>query len=147
MGSPRLTLTWHASKYRVHTLHQRYISKLQGSGAAVWKWRWPSWAPVPNKPTVFVDVKQHFNNNINCAKGTSSGGVCVPCIYSHTRWELPKVTPVFPVVLHVFRALTERSFSYAGPSVWNNLPQTLRHSDSASSFKAALKTHLFNNYF
>ena len=41
----------------------------------------------------------------------------------------------------------ERSFSYAGPSVWNNLPQTLRHSDSSSSFKAALKTHLFNNYF
>ena len=31
----------------------------QNSGA-VWKWRWPSWAPVPNKPTVFVDVKQHF---------------------------------------------------------------------------------------
>ena len=21
--------------------------------------RWPSWAPVPNKPTVSVDVKQH----------------------------------------------------------------------------------------
>ena len=41
----------------------------------------------------------------------------------------------------------ERSFSYAGPSVWNNLPQTLRHSDSTSSFKAALKTLLFNNYF
>ena len=30
------------------------------------------------------------------------------------------------------------------PSVWNNLPQTLRHSDSASSFKAPLKTHLLN---
>ena len=41
----------------------------------------------------------------------------------------------------------ERSFSYAGPSVWNNLPRTLRYSDSTSSFKAALKTHLFNNYF
>ena len=27
---------------------------------AVWKLRWPSWAPVPNKPTVSVDVKQHF---------------------------------------------------------------------------------------
>ena len=37
----------------------------------------------------------------------------------------------------------ERSFSYAGPSVWNDLPQT----DSTSSFKAALKMHLFNNYF
>ena len=41
----------------------------------------------------------------------------------------------------------ERSSSYAGPSLWNNLPQTLHHSDSTSSFKAALKTHLFNNYF
>ena len=29
---------------------------------AVRKSRWPSWAPVPNKPTVSVDVKQHFNN-------------------------------------------------------------------------------------
>ena len=38
-------------------------------------------------------------------------------------------------------------FCYADPSVWNNLPQTPRHPDSASSFKAALKTHLFNNYF
>ena len=37
-----------------------YIS-IQSSGA-VWKSRWPSWAPVPNKPTVSVDVKQHFNN-------------------------------------------------------------------------------------
>ena len=25
----------------------------------MWKSRWPSWAPVPNKPTVSVDVKQH----------------------------------------------------------------------------------------
>ena len=41
----------------------------------------------------------------------------------------------------------ERSFSYSGPSIWNNLLQTLRHFDSASSFKAALKTHLFNHYF
>ena len=34
------------------------------SSGAVWKLRWPSWAPVPNKPTVSVDVKQHFNNNL-----------------------------------------------------------------------------------
>ena len=33
------------------------------SSAAVWKSRWPSSAPVPNKPTVSVDVKQHFNIN------------------------------------------------------------------------------------
>ena len=27
--------------------------------SCVRKSRWPSWAPVPNKPTVSVDVKQH----------------------------------------------------------------------------------------
>ena len=26
---------------------------------------WTSWAPVPNKPTVSVDVKQHFSNNLS----------------------------------------------------------------------------------
>ena len=41
----------------------------------------------------------------------------------------------------------DKSFFYAGPSVWNNLPQTLHHSDSSSSFKAALKTHLYNICF
>ena len=29
--------------------------------SCVWESRWTSWAPVPNKPTVSVDVKQHFN--------------------------------------------------------------------------------------
>ena len=36
-----------------------YIIWVQSSGA-VWKSRWPPWAPVPNMPTVSVDVKQHF---------------------------------------------------------------------------------------
>ena len=35
--------------------------RIQSSGV-VWESRWPSWAPVPNKPTVSVDVKQHSTN-------------------------------------------------------------------------------------
>ena len=39
--------------------HHRY----RAQELAVWKSsRWSSWALVPNKPTVSVDVKQHFNN-------------------------------------------------------------------------------------
>ena len=38
---------------------QAVTSELRSS---VWKSRWPSWAPVPNKPTVSVDVKQHPTN-------------------------------------------------------------------------------------
>ena len=37
--------------------------KYRQCSGAVLKWRWPSRAPVPNKPTVSVDVKQHFNIN------------------------------------------------------------------------------------
>ena len=42
---------------------------LQSSGA-VWKSRWTSWAPVPNKPTVSVDVKHHSTNLCRSVLGT-----------------------------------------------------------------------------
>ena len=44
------------------------------SSGAVWKSRWLSWAPVPNKPMVSVDVKQHFNIVVNIAELCESGG-------------------------------------------------------------------------
>ena len=37
------------------------------SSGAVRKSMWPSWAPVPNKPTVSVDVKQHFSQQARAA--------------------------------------------------------------------------------
>ena len=33
-----------------------------------------------------------------CTKGCTSGGVYVPCIYSHARRELPQANRVFVVV-------------------------------------------------
>ena len=36
-----------------------------------------------------------------------------------------------------------RSFSVAGPSLWNALPSTIRNSMSLSAFSSSLKTHLF----
>ena len=43
------------------------VASIAQNPGAVWKSRWTSWAPVPVKPTVSVDVKQHFNNNIHSA--------------------------------------------------------------------------------
>ena len=40
-----------------------------------------------------------------------------------------------------------RSFSYAAPLVWNSLPRDIRHIDSTSTFRTALKTHLFRISF
>ena len=36
-----------------------------------------------------------------------------------------------------------RSFAVAGPTLWNNLPQSLRQTHSLIKFKSSLKTHLF----
>ena len=40
--------------------HVRAVLNTVRELGTVSKSRWPSWAPVPNKPTVSVDVKQHF---------------------------------------------------------------------------------------
>ena len=43
---------------------QTVITQHYYSPGAVWKSRWPSWASVPNKPPVFVDIKQHSTKPI-----------------------------------------------------------------------------------
>ena len=39
-----------------------------------------------------------------------------------------------------------RAFDYAGPTVWNSLPEELRNSDSFDSVKQFIKTILFSRY-
>jgi hypothetical protein len=41
----------------------------------------------------------------------------------------------------------ERTFSRAAPLIWNELPLSIRSSTSLLSFRARLKTHLFNKAF
>ena len=48
---------------------------------------------------------------------------------------------VIPPVLT--KTYGERAFAYAAPTLWNNLPDTLRSIYSMEHFKSALKTYLF----
>ena len=41
----------------------------------------------------------------------------------------------------------ERAFSYAGPAVWNLLPDDLRRTPTIDSFKRKLKTYVFISAF
>ena len=41
----------------------------------------------------------------------------------------------------------DRSFSIAGPTLWNDLPINVRNTATLPMFKKALKTHLFTQYF
>ena len=40
-----------------------------------------------------------------------------------------------------------RSFSVAGPTLWNSLPNTIKQSNTLDGFKVKLKTHLFRHAF
>jgi hypothetical protein len=48
---------------------------------------------------------------------------------------------------HSKKTLGDKSFSRAAPAVWNALPIALRDSESHSSFKSSLKTHLFRQAY
>ncbi len=41
----------------------------------------------------------------------------------------------------------ERSFSYAAPKLWNELPEYIRKSENLSILKTRLKTYLFKQYY
>ena len=44
---------------------------------------------------------------------------------------------------HKLERYGRRSFSCAGPVLWNSLPEDMRLADSLNSFKSHLKTHYF----
>ena len=45
------------------------------------------------------------------------------------------------------KSFGERAFAFSAPTQWNSLPKSLREIQSESSFKRALKTHLFQLYY
>ena len=47
--------------------------------------------------------------------------------------------------LHKLTAFYKKTF--VGPVVWNNLPFSVRHAPTLSSFKSRLKTHLFSEIY
>ena len=90
-------------------------SPCQRSGA-VWKSRWTSWAPVPNKLTVSVDVKQHFNQ-VRVWNGVLHSG----------DFTLPKYTSIAMLINIVWTVLSRSSppspvlSVYLGGKVFPNL--------------------------
>ena len=74
----------------MHACSGLMLLYVQSSGAA-WKLTWLSWATIPNKPTVSVDVKQHFNQALwpQRPKGLSgTGSPGRPPRLSHSSWTL-----------------------------------------------------------
>ena len=56
-------------------------------------------------------------------------------------------TRVFGIPSFRTKSCGQRSFSYQAPLIWNQLPVSVHHSTSVSSFKSSLKTFLFKKIF
>ena len=61
--------------------------------------------------------------------------------------SLRSTTAVFPLSIPFTNSnlVYNRSFQYAAPRLWNNLPDSVKVSGCVTSFKANLKTHLFRD--
>ena len=63
----------------------------------------------------------------------------------HHGLYAPHLSPFFNFHAGIpSKSYGQRSFSYAAPSLWNNLPQQVRTANNVNIFKSRLKTHLFN---
>ena len=46
-----------------------------------------------------------------------------------------------------YKTFAARSFGYAAPTLWNELPKNIRESKTLGNFKKGLKTHLYRKAF
>ena len=91
----------------------KQLTRLSRAQELCWKSRWPSWAPVPNKPTVSVDVKQHFKINQTFAQ----------CL--HVTVHLPTPAPPPPHPPSATQHLSAVSGVVPGLEVWHiSVPTT-----------------------
>ena len=94
----------------------RLKASLSQSSEAVWKSRWTSWAPVPNKPTVSVDLKQH---STNCLEE----GVRDEHLHIILFWPSATERPFF-IILCAFGSLSVVCFGFLYPR-WRSTSFTI----------------------
>ena len=104
------------------------------------------WLKIPQR----VEFKSCLTT-FKCLNGLSPSylsNFCVPLSTNSTRMNLRSVesgklsVPKCKTVYY-----DDKSFPVAGPRMWNDLPTTIRHSQSVDIFKRNLKTYLFTRSF
>ena len=97
-----------------------------------------NWLPIQdrvNQCTLSCIYKFHAENAPDYMNEVFSHAECIgiPTRYSHQKLKLPK------------RKTNQglRALSYTGPSLWNNLDNSVKTSVSLNAFKHNLKNHFF----
>src|SRR6218665_582104 len=96
--------------------------------------------------------RKHMYTSTNCGFGAAPEYLRDYCTATHSSASGLRLRSLERTDLHVRvrRMRThfgDRAFSAAGPRCWNSLPPVIRFADSVDSFKAQLKTHLFDKAY
>ena len=117
-----------------------------------------SFSEQPDLPTsllcfiLFIGYLLNRRSNTNCFKIISHQAPIYLSELLHLYtppWQLCSSTDtrVFRIPSFWTNSCGQHTFSYQAPVIWNQLPVSVHHSSSVSSFKSSLKTFLFLKTF
>ena len=100
------------------------------------------WLPV--KARIEYKIALLCFKSLNCEFPSYIKELISP--YNPSRTLRSSDANLLTVPVKKLKTFGERSFSFAGPTVWNSLPSHIRSLQTIGRFRSALKTHLFQKY-
>ena len=114
-----------------------------------WGWGWGvgGWVPsTPNrKKRIDFKLASLCFKSLNGSASTYLSDLLQ--LYTPRQFRSSADPRVFRIPSFRTKSSGQRTFSYQAPTTWNKLPASIRYESSVSSFKASLKTSLFENFF
>ena len=93
---------------------------------------------------IIMCIKRHDRQSTRALHGLAPAYVSTLIMPYEPRRALRSTGSALSCVpRHNLERYGQRSFSCAGPVLWNSLPEDMRLADSLNSFKSHLKTHSF----
>ena len=103
------------------------------------------WLPVHFRIMYKVALTMFYIHTNQCPAYLSN--IVFPLHSNPSRQRLRSSAGTDYLIPRTRTKLGERSFSVAGPTTWNSLPETVRADTDTKAFKRVLKTHFFNIAF
>ena len=103
------------------------------------------WLPILSRIQYKVALMMFLIHTNQCPSYLSN--IVIPLHSNPSRQRLRSSAGTGYLIPRTRTTLGERSFSVAGPTTWNSLPESVRAVTDKTAFKRVLKTHFFNIAF
>lgn len=103
------------------------------------------WLPILSRIQYKVALMMFLIHTNQCPSYLSN--IVIPLHSNPSRQRLRSSAGTDYLIPRTRTKLGERSFSVAGPTTWNSLPESVRAVTDKTAFKRVLKTHFFNIAF